>query len=153
MLHLDLWRSCQSGTPGTRCFSCVNKVITKKQVMRGWNQITRLMIRKNRYVRAGCPAFARPYAGVHRRTLLMSSFLLLQRCPACLFRLAWIDFVIGGDGIVGALWGNAAGTCLILLATSLCSCRLASFRAVLLASRWCIHKAVSTRPLLGRNCV
>ena len=30
------------------------------------------------YVRAGCPAFAWPYAGVHRSTSLMSSSLLLQ---------------------------------------------------------------------------
>ena len=34
------------------------------------------------YVRAGRPAFARPYAGVHRSTSLMSSSLLLQQCPA-----------------------------------------------------------------------
>ena len=48
------------------------------------------------YVRAGRPAFAWPYAGVHRSTSLMSSSLLLQQCPACLVRLAWIVFVIGG---------------------------------------------------------
>ena len=36
------------------------------------------------YVQAGCLAFARPYAGVHRSTSLMSSSLLLQQCPACL---------------------------------------------------------------------
>ena len=48
------------------------------------------------YVRAGHPAFAWPYVGVHRSTSLMSSSLLLQQCPACLFRLAWIVFVIGG---------------------------------------------------------
>ena len=30
------------------------------------------------YVRAGCPAFARSYVGVHRSTSLMSSSLLLQ---------------------------------------------------------------------------
>ena len=29
-------------------------------------------------------------------TSLMSSSLLLQQCPACLFRLTWIVFVIGG---------------------------------------------------------
>ena len=40
------------------------------------------------YVRAGRPAFARP--------LLMSSSLLLQQCPACLVRLTWIIFVMGG---------------------------------------------------------
>ena len=48
------------------------------------------------YVRTGRPAFARPYAGVHRSTSLMSSSLLLQQCPACLVRLAWIVFVMGG---------------------------------------------------------
>ena len=48
------------------------------------------------YVRAGLPAFARPYAGFHRSTSLMSSSLLLQQCPACLVRLTWIVFVMGG---------------------------------------------------------
>ena len=48
------------------------------------------------YVRAGRPAFARPYVGVHRSTSLMSSSLLLQQCPACLVCLIWIVFVIGG---------------------------------------------------------
>ena len=33
---------------------------------------------------------------VNRSTSLMSSSLLLQQCPACLVRLAWIDFVMGG---------------------------------------------------------
>ena len=48
------------------------------------------------YVRAGRPAFARLYAGLHRSTSLMSSSLLLQQCPARLFRLAWIVFVMRG---------------------------------------------------------
>ena len=48
------------------------------------------------YVHAGRPAFARPYVGVHKSTSLMSSSLLLQQCPACLVRLTWIVFVIGG---------------------------------------------------------
>ena len=39
------------------------------------------------YVRAGHPAFARPYVGVHRSTSLMSLSLLLQQCPVCLVRL------------------------------------------------------------------
>ena len=34
------------------------------------------------YVRAGRPAFAWPYAGVHKSTSLMSTSLLLQQCPA-----------------------------------------------------------------------
>ena len=48
------------------------------------------------YVRAGRPAFARPYVGVHRSTSLMSSSLLFQQCPACLVHLTWIVFVMGG---------------------------------------------------------
>ena len=48
------------------------------------------------YVRADRPAFARPYMGVHRCTSLMSSSLLHQQCPACLIRLTWIVFVMGG---------------------------------------------------------
>ena len=48
------------------------------------------------YVRAGRPAFARPYVGVHRSTSLVSSSPLLQQCPACLVRLARIVIMMGG---------------------------------------------------------
>ena len=48
------------------------------------------------YVRAGRPAFARPYVGVHRSTSLMSSSLILQSCPICPVRLTWIVFVMVG---------------------------------------------------------
>ena len=48
------------------------------------------------YVFPGHPAFARSYVGVHKSTSLMSLSLLLQQCPACLVRLTWIVFVIGG---------------------------------------------------------
>ena len=48
------------------------------------------------YVRAGRPAFARRYVGVHRSTSLMSSSLLFLQCSACLVRLTWIVFVMGG---------------------------------------------------------
>ena len=48
------------------------------------------------YVRAGCPAFVRPYEGVHTRTSLMTLSLLLQQCPACMVRLTWIVFEMGG---------------------------------------------------------
>ena len=90
------------------------------------------------YVLAGCPAFARPYVGVHRSTSLMSSSLLLQQCSACLVRVIWIVFMMGGR-IVGALSGVAARTYSLLLATFLCNCHLASSPVVLLASAWCIH--------------
>ena len=48
------------------------------------------------YVRAGRPAFGRPYVEVHRSTSLMSLSLILQQCPACLVRLTRIVFVMGG---------------------------------------------------------
>ena len=48
------------------------------------------------YVRAVRPAFAWPYARVHRSTSLMNSSLLFQQCPTCLFRLTWIIFMMGG---------------------------------------------------------
>ena len=44
------------------------------------------------YVPAGHPAIC----GCHRSTSLMSSSLLLQQCPACLVRLTWILYVVGG---------------------------------------------------------
>ena len=40
--------------------------------------------------------FCSVICGVHRSTSLISSSLLLQQCPACLVRLAWIVFVMGG---------------------------------------------------------
>ena len=54
---------------------------------------------------------------------------------------------------VSSVPGSSNLDSLILLATFLCSCRLASPPAVLLASKRCIHTAVLTRPLPGRNCV
>ena len=48
------------------------------------------------YVRDGRPAFAWPYAGVHRSKSLLGSSLLLRQCPACLVRLTWIVLVMGG---------------------------------------------------------
>ena len=49
-----------------------------------------------KYVLVDHPTLIRPYKGVHRRTSLMSSFLLLQQCPACFVRLIWIVLEIGG---------------------------------------------------------
>ena len=43
------------------------------------------------YVRAGRPAFARPYVGVHRSTSLMSSSLLLQQCANYLYYIEIFD--------------------------------------------------------------
>ena len=80
-------------------------------------------------VQASRPAIAQLYVGVHRSTSHMSSSLLLQQCPACLGSLTWIVFVMGGH-VVGILWGVAARTCSILLATFLCNCRIASSPAV-----------------------
>ena len=61
------------------------------------------------YVRAGRLAFARPYEAVHWSTSLMSSSLLLQQCPACLVRLIWIEFVMGGKWLFSCCF---VGCCL-----------------------------------------
>ena len=103
------------------------------------------------YVRARRPAFARPCEVVHRSTSLMSSYLLLQQCSACLVRLTLIVFVTDGC-TVAVLWGAVSRACSILLAAFLCNFRQASSPYVLLASTWCIHIAVSILPRLGRNC-
>ena len=103
------------------------------------------------YVWAGCPAFASPCEGVHRSTSLMSSSLLLWQCPACLVHLILIVFVIGGH-TAATLWGAVSRTCSILLAAFLCSSRQAYSPYILFVSIWCIHPAVSTWPLPGRNC-
>ena len=72
------------------------------------------------YVRAGCPAFAQPYMGVHRSISLMSLSLLLEQCLACLVHLTWIVFMMGGRWPYSwCLVGVAARTCSILLADSL----------------------------------
>ena len=106
------------------------------------------------YVLAGRSAFARPYVGVHRSTWLMSSSLLLQQCPVCLVHLAWIVFVMGGRWPYSWCFVGCCRQDLFNIACKfLCNCRLPYSQAVLLASKWCIHTAVLTWPLPGRNCV
>ena len=85
------------------------------------------------YVRAGRPDFVRPYEGILRSTSLMSSSLLILKCPACLVRLTWIVFLKGGKWPYSLCF---VGCCLHDL-----------FNIT------CIHIVVSIRLLLGRNCV
>ena len=90
------------------------------------------------YVRAGRPAFPRPYVGVHRGTSLMSSSLLLQQCPECLVHLTWIVFVMGGRWpyswcLVGCYHQdlfNIARSILVELPSSFFSSRLVSVHVV-----------------------
>ena len=104
-----------------------------------------------RYVFAWRPALVRSYVGVRKRTSLMNSSLLLQQCTACLVCLTWMDLEMWGKWpysccFVGVLLPRSARSILVQfhLAFSLC---------VLSASRWCIHRAVLTQPLIGRNPV
>ena len=106
------------------------------------------------YVRAGRPAFARPYVGVHRSPSLMSSSLLLQQCPACLVRLTWILFVMGSRWPYSWCLVRCCCQDLFNIARSILAKLPSSFSpSVLLASIWGIHTAVSMRLLPGRNCV
>ena len=105
------------------------------------------------YVRVGRPAFARPYVGVDRSTSLMSSFLLLQQCPACLVRLAWIVFVMGGRWpyswcFVGCCLHdlfNIARIILVPLPSSFFSSRLVSVQVV--HSYSSIHRTAAWKKL------
>ena len=63
------------------------------QVFRATSRIlTELLYVCSRWLSCFCSAICR----VHRSTSLMSSYLALQQCSACLFHLAWIVFVMGG---------------------------------------------------------
>ena len=105
-------------------------------------------------VRVGCPAFSWPCEGVHWSTSLMSSSLLLQQCHTCLVRLTWIVFVMGSRWPYSCYFVGCCLQDLFTIARSIQgNCRQAFSPAVLLASTLCIHIAVSTRSLLGRNCV
>ena len=74
------------------------------------------------HVRASRPAFAWPYARVHRSTSLMSSSLLLQQCPACLARLTCIVFVMGDKWAVQLVSCGVLPprTCSVLLSQHSC---------------------------------
>ena len=67
--------------------------------------------------------------------------------------LGWFSWWGASVRRVGVSWGVVARTCLILLSTFLCNFRLVSSPVASLASMWCIHIAVSTQPLPGRNCI
>ena len=91
--------------------------------------------------------FSRPYVGVHRNTSLMSSSLLLQHCPACLVRLTWIVFVMGGRWpyswcFVGILF-NIARSILVYLPSSFFSSRLVSVQIVQYRHDRCLEETVS----------
>ena len=82
------------------------------------------------------------YVGVNRSTSLMNSSLLLQQCPACLVRLTWIVFMMGGRWpyswcFVGRCRQdlfNIARSILVLLPSSFFSSRFISVQVVHLYS-------------------
>ena len=139
--------------PSARIFLTLSHYSSLSFIASGWYSGLHPVSSHSRcmYVLVCRPDFTRPYVRVHRSTSLMSSSLLLQQC---LLRLTWIVFVMGGRWPYSWCFvGCCARSYSILLSPSLSNCRLAFFPAVLFASRWCIHTAVLTRPLLGRNCV
>ena len=71
------------------------------------------------YVRAGRPSCARSCVGVHKSSSLMNSSLLLQQCPACLVRLTWIVFVIGGRWPPGLVQDCSQHSCVIAVYSSI----------------------------------
>ena len=100
------------------------------------------------YVRAGRPAFARPCVGIHKSTSLMSSSLLLQQCPACLVRLTWIVFVIGGRWPYSwCLVGCCRQDLLRIARSILWDCFLSLFACIF----WCNPLHTQSPPLSLKN--
>ena len=107
------------------------------------------------YVRAGRPAFPRPYVGVHRSTLLMSSSMLLKQCPVCLVRLTWIVLVMVGRWpysccLVGYCRHDLFNIALFFLSLAMCRCLFWLMRHFFLG-RW-ICLPVSKRFRLVWKC-
>ena len=104
-------------------------------------------------VLAGRLKLAHPCEGVHWRTSLISSSLLLPQCPASLFRLIWMVLEMGGRWPYSCCF---AGCCFQNLFIMTRSIFVQFFRLVFSlnawsASMWCIHIVELTQPLLGKN--
>ena len=85
--------------PSAQISLTISRHPSLSSITSGWSSRLRLVAIQSccMYVRAGRPAFARPYEGVHKSTSLMSSPLLLQQCPACLVHQIFIVFMMGGS--------------------------------------------------------
>ena len=94
------------------------------------------------YVLAGRPAFARLCEGVHRRTSLMSTSLLLQLCPACLVRLTLIVFVMGGRWPYSCYFVGCCLQDLFKIARSILVYLLSSLFSIRLVSVHVVHPSV-----------
>ena len=88
-----------------------------------------------------------PCVGIHRRTLLMSLFLLLEQCPAYLVHLTWIfvRWAISGHTTT-VLWSAASRICSKQHTTSY----QAFLANVSIESIWWNHTVVLTQLQLGR---
>ena len=77
-------------------------VMSSEDISNHWNnqrigsRIT-LVFGEDSCIVTGQPTLAYPCVGVHSRTSLMSSSLLLQQRPACLVHLTWMVFEMGGQ--------------------------------------------------------
>ena len=90
-------------------------------------------------VRVGRPAFARPCEGVHRRTSLMISSLLLQQCPACQVRLTLMVFVMGGKWPYSCCFVGCCLQDLFKIARSILVQLLSTFFSICLVSVHVVH--------------
>ena len=105
-----------------------------------------------RSVLVGCPTLAGSCEGVHERTSLMTSSLLLQQCPAYLVRLIWMFLRWEvGKRAAAILWVVASWVCLIYLVEFTCNSCLAFSLYALSASMWGVSLEELTRPMQGKN--
>ena len=97
----------------------------------------------------GCSTLAHPCEGVHRKTSLMFSFLLLQQCLTCLVCLIWMVLKIRGGWSYYCCFVGCCFQDLFYTARSILVHLLSSFS--LSAFIWCICTVELTQLLFGRN--
>ena len=80
------------------------------------------------------PTFARPCERVNKKTSLMSSYLLLQQCPACLVSLIWMVFEMDGRWPYSYCFVGCCFQDLLSIARSILAQLLSSFFSIRLVS-------------------
>ena len=86
------------------------------------------------------------YRHVHRRTSLMSSFLLLQQCPACLIHLTWMVLEMGGKWSYSCCFLGRCFQDLFSITPSIHARFLSSFSSMRFVSVHVMHPSSSTDP-------
>ena len=100
------------------------------------------------------PTLAHPCEGVHRKTSLVSSSLLLQQCPTCLVHLIWIVLEMEGRWLYSCCFVGCCFQDLFNIARSILVQFPSSFFSIYLISVYVVHPYNRIdMTLLGKNCI